>query len=54
MVEGTAAQAQGWTIKDLERFRDDCIIRVLEAVEEGRAQPLAARLRYSRHLPSVE
>jgi carnitine 3-dehydrogenase len=36
MVEGTAAQAKGWTIKDLERFRDDCIIRVLQAVEEGR------------------
>ena len=35
MVEGTAAQAKGWSIKDLERFRDDCLIRVLEAVEEG-------------------
>jgi carnitine 3-dehydrogenase len=36
MVEGTAAQAQGWTIKELERFRDDCIIRVMQAVEEAR------------------
>jgi carnitine 3-dehydrogenase len=36
MVEGTAAQAQGWSIKELERFRDDCIIRVLQAVEDAR------------------
>jgi carnitine 3-dehydrogenase len=36
MVEGTADQAKGWTIKDLERFRDDCIIRVTQAVEEAR------------------
>jgi carnitine 3-dehydrogenase len=36
MVEGTAEQAKGWTIKDLERFRDDCIIRVLQAVEDAR------------------
>ncbi len=36
MVEGTSAQAQGWTIKDLERFRDDCLIRVMEAVDDAR------------------
>jgi carnitine 3-dehydrogenase len=36
MVEGTAEQAKGWTIKELERFRDDCIIRVTQAVEEAR------------------
>ena len=36
MVEGTSEQAQGWTIKDLERFRDDCIIRVLNAVDDAR------------------
>jgi len=36
MVEGTAEQSQGWSIKDLERFRDDCLIRVLQAVEDAR------------------
>lgn len=36
MVEGTAEQAKGWTIKELERFRDDCIIRVLQAVDDAR------------------
>ncbi len=36
MVEGTAAQANGWTIRELERFRDDCIIRVMQAVDEAR------------------
>ncbi|HTO84706.1 MAG TPA: L-carnitine dehydrogenase [Methylomirabilota bacterium] len=36
MVEGTGEQAKGWTIKELERFRDDCIIRVLGAVEDAR------------------
>jgi carnitine 3-dehydrogenase len=36
MVEGTSAQAAGWTIKELERFRDDCIIRVMQAVDDAR------------------
>jgi carnitine 3-dehydrogenase len=36
MVEGTGEQAKGWSIKELERFRDDCIIRVLGAVEDAR------------------
>jgi len=36
MDEGTGEQAKGWTIKELERFRDDCIIRVLGAVEDAR------------------
>lgn len=36
MVEGTNAQAKGWSIKDLERFRDDCIIRVMQAVDDAR------------------
>jgi carnitine 3-dehydrogenase len=36
MVAGTAEQAKGWSIKDLERLRDDCIIRVTQAVEEAR------------------
>jgi carnitine 3-dehydrogenase len=36
MVEGTGEQAKGWSIKELERFRDDCLIRVMEAVEDAR------------------
>jgi carnitine 3-dehydrogenase len=36
MVEGTQAQAQGWSIKELERFRDDCLIRVMAAVEDAK------------------
>jgi carnitine 3-dehydrogenase len=36
MVEGTQAQAKGWTVKELERFRDDCLIRVMQAVEDAR------------------
>jgi carnitine 3-dehydrogenase len=36
MVEGTQEQAKGWTVKELERFRDDCLIRVMQAVEDAR------------------
>ncbi|MGH6932493.1 MAG: 3-hydroxyacyl-CoA dehydrogenase family protein, partial [Dongiaceae bacterium] len=36
MVDGTQAQAQGWSIKELERFRDDCLIRVMQAVEDAK------------------
>ena len=32
MVEGTQAQAQGRSVKELERFRDDCLIAVQEAI----------------------
>jgi carnitine 3-dehydrogenase len=32
MVEGTEAQAQGKSVKELERFRDDCLIAVQEAI----------------------
>ena len=36
MVEGTGDQAKGWSIKELERWRDDCLIRVMEAVKDAR------------------
>jgi carnitine 3-dehydrogenase len=32
MVEGTQAQAKGRSVKELERFRDDCLIAVQEAI----------------------
>jgi carnitine 3-dehydrogenase len=32
MVEGTQTQAQGRSVKELERFRDDCLIAVQEAI----------------------
>jgi carnitine 3-dehydrogenase len=32
MVEGTQAQASGKSVKELERFRDDCLIAVQEAI----------------------
>jgi carnitine 3-dehydrogenase len=32
MVEGTAVQADGRSIKELERWRDDCLIRLIEAL----------------------
>ena len=32
MVEGTQAQARGKSVKELERFRDDCLIAVQEAI----------------------
>jgi len=32
MVEGTRAQARGRSVKELERFRDDCLIAVQEAI----------------------
>jgi carnitine 3-dehydrogenase len=32
MVEGTTAQARGRSVKELERFRDDCLIAVQEAI----------------------
>jgi carnitine 3-dehydrogenase len=32
MVEGTAVQADGRSVKELERWRDDCLIRLIEAL----------------------
>lgn len=37
MVEGTAQQAAGRTIMSLERERDDCLIRIMRAIESARA-----------------
>jgi carnitine 3-dehydrogenase len=43
MVEGTAVQADGRSIKELERWRDDCLIRLIEALapvrHERRSEP---------------
>jgi carnitine 3-dehydrogenase len=43
MVEGTAVQADGRSIKELERWRDDCLIRLIEALapmrHERQAEP---------------
>ena len=43
MVEGTAVQADGRSIKELERWRDDCLIRLIEALApvryERRVEP---------------
>ena len=38
MVEGTKAQAAGKSVKELERFRDDCLIAVSRAVADVRAK----------------
>jgi carnitine 3-dehydrogenase len=38
MVEGTRNQAAGKSVKELERFRDDCLIAVGNAVAEVRAK----------------
>jgi carnitine 3-dehydrogenase len=38
MVEGTKVQAAGRSVKELERFRDDCLIAVSEAVAKVRAK----------------
>lgn len=43
MVEGTAVQADGRTVKELERWRDDCLVRLIEVLaplrHERRAEP---------------
>ena len=36
MVEGTAKQAAGHSVKDLERARDDCLIRIMQAIDAAR------------------
>jgi len=33
VVEGTAAQAEGRTVKELERLRDNCLIDIMRALE---------------------
>jgi carnitine 3-dehydrogenase len=38
LVEGTKAQAGGRTVKELERFRDDCLIAINRALSDVRAQ----------------
>jgi carnitine 3-dehydrogenase len=38
MVEGTKTQAAGKSVKELERFRDDCLIAVDRAIAEVRAK----------------
>jgi carnitine 3-dehydrogenase len=38
MVEGTKVQAAGRSVKELERFRDDCLIAVGRALAEVRAE----------------
>ena len=32
VADGTTAQAKGRTVKELERYRTDCIIEVMEAI----------------------
>jgi carnitine 3-dehydrogenase len=34
MVEGTAAQAGGRSVKELERARDECLIRIMAVIDE--------------------
>jgi carnitine 3-dehydrogenase len=36
VVEGTTAQQSGRSIKELERYRDDCIISVMEAIRAAK------------------
>ena len=43
MVEGTARQAGGRTVEDLERERDDCLIRVMQVLDAVRAARTANR-----------
>ncbi|MDR5808869.1 L-carnitine dehydrogenase [Caballeronia sp. LZ019] len=38
VVEGTAKQTNGRSMKDLERYRDDCITSVIEAIAQARAR----------------
>ena len=38
MVEGTAAQAGGRSVKELERYRDDALISVMEALKAVKAR----------------
>ncbi len=38
MVEGTEKQAAGRSVRELERFRDDCLIRIMQAIADARAE----------------
>lgn len=38
MVEGTEGQANGRSVKELERYRDDALISVMEALEQVKAR----------------
>ncbi|MEZ2349949.1 L-carnitine dehydrogenase [Caballeronia sp. RCC_10] len=38
VVDGTAKQTNGRSIKDLERYRDDCITSVVEAIAQAKAR----------------
>jgi carnitine 3-dehydrogenase len=38
MVEGTAAQAGGRSVKELERYRDDALISVMETLKAVKAR----------------
>ncbi len=38
VVEGTKSQQGGRSIKELERYRDDCIISVLDAIKSAKAR----------------
>lgn len=42
MVEGTAAQAAGRSVKELERMRDDCLISIMQVLERRRGHPVEA------------
>lgn len=34
MVEGTNEQAEGWELRELEKLRDNCLVSIMEALEE--------------------
>ncbi|CCQ98730.1 L-carnitine dehydrogenase [[Clostridium] ultunense Esp] len=34
MVEGTNEQSKGWELRELEKLRDNCIVSIMEALEE--------------------
>lgn len=38
VADGTTAQAKGRSVKELERFRNDCIIEVMEAISRVKAK----------------
>ncbi|WP_244851770.1 L-carnitine dehydrogenase [Caballeronia sp. SL2Y3] len=38
VVDGTAKQTKGRSVKDLERYRDDCITSVIAAIAEAKAR----------------
>jgi len=38
IAEGTEAQAAGRSVKELERYRDDCLVSVMEALKQAKAR----------------